>query len=323
MLHVLTLAHLRGLDSAAVDHGSQALATLGWRVLEHDWTQPGLVCDLHAEPASPPQSADPTSQLTAADLRPTLDPRLDPLQVDWAWQPAEGRKKRLLVADMESTVIRNEMLDELADWVGLRDEVAGITAQAMRGELDFHQALRRRVALLEGLAESVLDEAGERIEIDLGAPRLVATLRRHGVRTVLCSGGFTVYTRRIARQLGFDADHANQLVVRDGHLTGEVVEPILDRGAKVAALERHCAELGIAPTEALAVGDGANDLPLLQAVGLGVAFHAKPAVNAAAGFRVRHGDLSTLLAFLGYRDDEIADPDGIEPEGVDPGGGDR
>ena len=310
MLHLLTLAHLRRLDPTAVTVAEKALSTLGWRVLEHDWTQPGRVCDLHAEPAPTSRSSEPATQLSPAqltveDLRPVLDPQLDSLQVDWAWQPFAGRRKRLLVADMESTVIRNEMLDELADWVGLRDEVAGITAQAMRGELDFHQALRRRVALLEGLAESVLDEAGERIEIDSGAARLVATLRRHGVRTVLCSGGFTVYTRRIAAQLGFDAHHANELVVRDGRLTGEVGEPILDRGAKVAALEQHCTELGIAPSEALAVGDGANDLPMLGIAGLGIAFHAKPKVVANAKQSINTIGLDGVLYFLGFKDSYI------------------
>jgi phosphoserine phosphatase len=220
------------------------------------------------------------------------------------------RRKKLLIADMESTIIEQEMLDELADYVGLREKIAGITERAMRGELDFEAALKERVGLLAGLDAHVLDDVAQRITLMPGAEALVRTMKANGGYCALVSGGFTVFTERIARRLGFDEHQANILEIAGGKLTGRVKEPILGREAKLAALQRLIAKLGIEPEDTLAVGDGANDLALLQAAGLGVAFRAKPRVREAAlsvvnGAVVTYGDLTGLLFLQGYRASEF------------------
>ncbi|MEM8995725.1 MAG: phosphoserine phosphatase SerB [Acidobacteriota bacterium] len=218
---------------------------------------------------------------------------------DLALQPAAGRSRRLLVADMESTVIENEMLDELATLVGAGERVAGITARAMNGELDFREALRERVGLLEGLSVEALDGCRSRVRLDAGARVLLGTLKAEGFKTALVSGGFMHFAEPVASQLGFDHCQANRLEVKGGQLTGRVLEPVLDRDAKVRALDRFADAHGLARVDAVTVGDGANDLAMLQASGLGVAYRGKPAVAAAAPQRVDAGDLSTLLYFLG------------------------
>ncbi|MEM8631702.1 MAG: phosphoserine phosphatase SerB [Pseudomonadota bacterium] len=219
---------------------------------------------------------------------------------DLAITEAAKRRKRLLLADMDSTVIVQECIDELADEAGVGDEVRGITARAMNGELDFKEALRARVALLEGLEVGVIADAlTNRITLAAGAKTLLATLRARGVHTALVSGGFTAFTSQVAQWLGFDENRANTLIIKDGHLTGEVAEPILGRDAKVAALTEISGTLGIEPQEAVAVGDGANDLGMIHAAGLGVALHAKPAVAAEAPVRINHGDLTALLFLQG------------------------
>jgi phosphoserine phosphatase len=225
--------------------------------------------------------------------------------IDIVVQPIAGRRKRLLVADLESTIIENEMLEELADFLGLRAHVAEITRRAMNGEIDFVGALTERVALLRGMPESVLDEAARRIRLMPGARALIATLRRAGVVTALVSGGFTVFADRVATDLGFDRVVANRLDIADGKLAGTVRPPIVVGATKRDALMALAAELGLALDETLAVGDGANDLPMLSAAGLGVAFHAKPAVAAASRWRVDHADLTALLYAQGYREHEI------------------
>jgi phosphoserine phosphatase len=206
---------------------------------------------------------------------------------------------------MESTIIRQEMLDELADMVGIKDRVADITWRAMNGEIDFKDALRERVALLAGLPAAMLEAAQARVTLMPGARALVATMRAQGARCVLVSGGFKVFTARVRDEVGFDADQANDLEIADGKLTGRPVEPILDKDAKLAALMRIAGENRIPLRETLAVGDGANDLPMLQAAGLGVAYHAKPAVAAGARARIDHGDLTALLYAQGYRAEDI------------------
>ena len=220
--------------------------------------------------------------------------------VDSAIQKLDGRRKKLLVADMESTVIENEMLDELAEFVGVRDRVAAITERAMNGELDFEAALEERVSLLTGLDESVLTSCLDLIRIDSGAATLVATLKSGGVYTALVSGGFTFFADHIRERLGFDESRANRLLTADSKLTGQVGRPILDREAKVQALDELCGKLDLSPADAVTVGDGANDLSMLKKSGLGVAFHGKTHVAEAADFRIDHGDLSTLLFFQGY-----------------------
>jgi phosphoserine phosphatase len=220
------------------------------------------------------------------------------------------RRKRLLIADMESTIIEQEMLDELADFVGLREKISSITERAMRGELNFEAALRERVGLLAGLDAKVLDEVAGRITLIPGAEALLRTMKANGAYCALVSGGFTVFTARIAEHLGFDEHQANVLEVADGKLTGRVAEPILGREAKLAALLRLAARLGLDAQDTLAVGDGANDLAMLEAAGLGVAFRAKPKVREAAatfagGAVITHGDLTGLLYLQGYRREEL------------------
>ena len=232
---------------------------------------------------------------------------LQPLRVDLAIQPSEGRRKRLLIADMDSTMIRQECIDELADEAGVGAHVAGITARAMNGELDFESALRERVALLKGLPEGVIARVlRDRIALMPGGPVLLATMRANGAHAALVSGGFTSFTSAIAERLGFHESRANVLLAENGVLTGTVAEPILGKEAKLQALQEIAARLGIAPAEAIAVGDGANDLPMLLAAGTGVALHAKPKVQAECPVRVNHGDLTALLYLQGYAREEFA-----------------
>ncbi len=222
--------------------------------------------------------------------------------VDIFVQPIEGRRKKLLLADMDSTMIGQECIDELADFVGLKEKVSAITERAMRGEIAFEPALRERVALLAGLDAGVVDKAiEERITLTPGGTTLVRTMRAHGGYAVLVSGGFTLFTSRIAEKIGFDENHANVLKIEDGKFIGVVEEPILGKAAKLATLRDLEARLQLAPGETMAIGDGANDLAMLEAAGIGVAYRAKPTVAAAAQARVDHGDLTALLFAQGFK----------------------
>jgi phosphoserine phosphatase len=233
---------------------------------------------------------------------------LQRLGIDLAVQPTAGRRKRLLLADMDSTMIRQECIDELATVAGVGPRVAAITARAMNGALDFEAALRERVGLLAGLPEAVIAEVLEtRITFMPGGRTLVATMKAQGGYAVLVSGGFTAFTGPVAAALGFDENRANVLNIRDGRLTGTVAGPILGRAAKVRALEEVAARLGIGEDQVLAVGDGANDLGMLARAGAGVALHAKPAVAAECALRVNHGDLTALLFLQGYARAEFVD----------------
>lgn len=219
----------------------------------------------------------------------------------------QNRRKKLLVADMDSTMIGQECIDELAAYAGRKQQVAALTDRAMRGEIAFEPALRERVALLKGLPASAADQViAQSITLTQGGRALVATMQAHGAYTALVSGGFTLFTRPIAALLGFDEHRANELLLAGGCLSGEAREPILGKQAKLDALLELCGKQGISPLAALAAGDGANDLAMLGAAGLGVAFHAKPAVAAAAQARVDHGDLTALLFAQGYKQDEFA-----------------
>ena len=222
-------------------------------------------------------------------------------------QPRIARRKRLLLADMDSTMIGQECVDELADFAGLKAHVAAITERAMRGEIAFEPALRERVALLKGLPVSVIDEVlKDRITLTPGAVELVRTMRAHGAYTCLVSGGFTLFTQRIAEMIGFQENRANTLVIGDdGKLTGEVAEPVLGREAKLATLTDLRESFDLDNLDTMVIGDGANDLGMIEQAGLGVAYHAKPAVAAAAGVRIDHGDLTALLYAQGYRRDEF------------------
>ena len=228
-------------------------------------------------------------------------------QADLNLLPALGRRKTMLLADMDSTMIEQECIDELAEEAGVGAHVKEITARAMNGELDFEGALTERVALLKGLPETVIDRVLEtRISLMPGGRELVATMKANGGYAALVSGGFTAFTAKVARLVGFDENRANTLLVETGTLTGEVARPILGREAKVQALEEISARLGISEADVLAVGDGANDLGMLGRAGMGVALHAKPSVQAQCDLRVNHGDLTALLYLQGYSRDEFA-----------------
>ena len=229
------------------------------------------------------------------------------LPVDVVVQPRAFRRKKLLLADMDSTMIGQECIDELADFAGLKAHVAKITERAMRGEIEFEPALRERVALLKGMSVSVIDEVLKtRIRPTPGGRELVATMRAHGAYTCLISGGFTLFTNAVAAMIGLQENRANELLIEDGKLTGEVREPILGRAAKLATLIELTESFDLDDIDTLVVGDGANDLGMIQNAGLGVAYHAKPAVAAAAAARIDHGDLTALLYAQGYRRDEFA-----------------
>lgn len=231
---------------------------------------------------------------------------LSDLAADFAIQPAANRRKGLLIADMDSTIINVECLDELADFAGVKAQVSEITERAMRGELAFEGALRERVGMLKGLGVSALQACyDERVKLNPGAETLVRTMAKHGARCALVSGGFTFFTSRVAEAAGFHLNRANTLIELDGVLTGAVGDPILGKEAKLAALREETAALGLTPADVLAVGDGANDLAMIEAAGLGVAYRAKPIVAAQADAKVDHTDLTTLLYFQGYKAEEF------------------
>ena len=262
------------------------------------WLAPGIAADLTFE-------ADNHFDCRGAALAVQL--MLAGLPADVVVQPAATRRKRLLVADMDSTMIGQECIDELADFVGLKDKVSQITERAMRGEIAFEPALRERVALLKGLPATIADRIiAERITLTPGGAELVRTMRRDGGEAWLVSGGFTLFTRKIGASIGFTADRSNELVLDQGLLAGRVAEPILGKEAKRLTLIEVRERLGLAAHETLAVGDGANDLDMIREAGLGVAFRAKPAVAAEAHARIEHADLTALLYAQGYRRDEFA-----------------
>jgi len=230
------------------------------------------------------------------------------LPIDIVVQPQAFRRKKLFLADMDSTMIGQECVDELADFAGLKAHVAAITERAMRGEIEFEPALRERVALLKGLSVGVVDEVlARRITLTPGGRELVATMRAHGAYTCLISGGFTLFTKAVAAMIGFQENRANELKVEDGKLTGEVAEPILGRAAKLATLVELRESFDVDEIDTLAVGDGANDLGMIEHAGLGVAYHAKPAVAAVAAARIDFGDLTALLHAQGYKRDEFVE----------------
>jgi phosphoserine phosphatase len=290
------------LDAAAIDRARGALPS----AQAPTWLDPGIAADIPFTGSQEHKEANGKHAL--ADR---VRAALAGAPVDVLLQPTSARRKQLFLADMDSTMIRQECIDELADYVGVKPQVAAITERAMRGEIEFAPALRERVALLKGLPASVVDEViAERIRLTPGARTLVATLRKNGVYTCLVTGGFTLFTQRIAAMIGFHENHANTLILdAGGRLTGEVAEPIFGRDAKLATLIRLTRRLGIAPDATLVAGDGANDIAMIQAAGLGVAYHAKPSIAKAAAARIDHGDLTALLYAQGYRREEFVSKD--------------
>ncbi len=260
------------------------------------WLADGIACDIALTDGTDPDAAETLLRGVIGDA-----------PVDVAVQDAESRRKKLLIADMDSTMIGQECIDELAAEVGLKDKVAAITARAMNGEIAFEPALIERVGLLKGLPLGVVDEViAKRITLTPGGKQLIATMKSKGHYTALVSGGFTVFTGPIAEMLGFDENRANTLIAEGGILTGEVANPILGKQAKVDSLIEIADRLGISTDDALAVGDGANDLGMIQLAGTGVALHAKPVVAEQAKVRIDHGDLTALLYLQGYRKTDFA-----------------
>lgn len=282
----------RSVSQPLAKHASQAVAAAA-----ADWLAEHIACDLAL-----PAGLDRSEALAALRSAVAGEP------VDVVVQQREGRAKKILVADMDSTMIDQECIDELADEIGVKEHVAAITARSMNGEIAFEPALTERVALLKGLDAEVIDRIiSGRLTLASGGRELVATMRAKGAWTALVSGGFDVFTQRIGEMLGFHENRANRLIVdAGGLLAGTVAEPILGRAAKAEALLEISARLSLTPADAIAVGDGANDLDMIRLAGTGVALHAKPSVAAEAGVRIDHGDLTALLYIQGYRSAEFA-----------------
>ena len=295
MSHVLTLIAAPGSGEVLAKAEEELRAPLGADKPAFVLA-PGQACDIPFRPAS---------DAALADTRRIVERVASTLGIDAVVQPVEGRRKRLLVADMDSTIIQQECLDEIARLAGIGDQIAAITERAMRGELNFEAALTERVGLLKGFPLDRLHQVlGESITLTPGAQVLTATMKSNGGRCVLVSGGFTFFTGAVAMMAGFDAHFGNSFLVEDDAVVG-VADPILGKDAKLATLKAEAAALGIGPGDAMAVGDGANDLDMLKAAGIGVAFHAKPIAASEAAARIDHGDLTSLLYLQGYRQSEF------------------
>ncbi len=265
----------------------EMIAEHNGRIIRHAWLSPNEAVDIFYEGGN-------------EDLKNTLNEWGLTQGIDIILQKTEGRRKKALLADMESTLIKEEMLEELADFVGLRARVEEITTRAMNGDLDFKEALKERLALLKDLPAVILDELCTKITLTPGAKELVATMRGAGARCVIVSGGFKVFTDYVAEQLGFDENHGNIPDIQNGKLSGAMVEPVLDKHSKLNVLCETAKQMGISQSDVCAVGDGANDVPMLLAAGLGVAYHAKPAVQKQAHHNVRYTNLRALLWAQGY-----------------------
>jgi phosphoserine phosphatase len=283
-----------------IEEAARAIvASVDKRACQLVWLSDGEACEISFE-------ADDAARARAVCDTAAMRWRDAPLDI--CLLPEGPRRKRLLVADMDSTIIQQECIDEMADMLGLKPRIAAITERAMRGELPFEAALTERLVLLAGLGENELQRVfDERVTLMPGARTLIATMRAHGAFTALVSGGFSFFTSRVAVAVGFDVERANTLEVADGKLTGRVVGPILGREAKLAGLVHYRESKGLAATETMAVGDGANDLAMIEEAGLGVAYRAKPVVAAEADAGITHGDLTALLYLQGYRRAEFVD----------------
>ena len=282
------------LTQQHVDHVQTVLSKLNCIPSSPSWLAEKIACDISFEGED------------LAALRNIVQGEVSEFSIDSVIQPAAHRRKRLLLADMDSTIVIGETLDELAGVAGLKVQVAAITERAMRGELDFKEALRERVAMLKGLPATALDQTLAITELTSGARQLVQTMRANGAYTVLVSGGFKFFTSAIGKKVGVHEDRSNEMIIENDVLTGAVGDPILDRGAKLESLNSISAAKQIPLKETLTTGDGANDLPMILAAGLGIAFHAKPVVEEKAPAAIRYGDLTALLYIQGYRREEFS-----------------
>jgi phosphoserine phosphatase len=283
------------LTQQHVDHVQTALSEANCVSSSPSWLAQNIACDISFEGED------------IVTLRNKLQNDVSNFEIDSVIQPTAHRRKHLLLADMDSTIVIGETLDELAGIAGLKSRVAAITERAMRGELNFKEALRERVAMLKGLPAAALHETLESTELTSGARQLVQTMRANSAYTVLVSGGFKFFTDAVGKKVGFHEDRSNEMIIANGVLTGEVGDPILDRDAKLEALNSISAAKQIPIEETLTTGDGANDLPMILAAGLGVAFHAKPVVEEKAPAAIRYGDLTALLYLQGYRREEFSE----------------
>ena len=291
---LLSATHAPGLSPDAEAALGTIIEAAGGKPGPYRWLSPGHALEAKVE-----------GNLSLTKAREMLGEIMGGILADINFIPADGRRKALMIADMDSTIISSESLDDLARLAGKGDEVATITARSMRGELDFSQSLKARVGMLAGSPASLIDTSIAEAECNPGATELVTTLRRHGVRTVLASGGFTFLTEVIGGRLGFDAHFANTLVVLDGVITGEVTDPVLDQHSKRTILDREIEALSITPNDVATIGDGANDRGMTERAGLGVAYQGKDALKAVTPYWLDHTDLRGMLWLQGYDDSMI------------------
>jgi phosphoserine phosphatase len=294
MQNVLTLvvnSEVADLDASSVTVAKEALASANADVGAIDWLADKVSCDIPFSGLEPTKANNLVKNcLTGVDI---------------FVQPISGRKKSLLLADMDATIVTCETLDELAYFAGKKNQISEITVRAMNGEIAFGDALRQRVEMLEGLGVDSLEKTLSRMELTPGAQTLVQTMRRNGAYTALVSGGFKYFTLRIREQVGFHEDVSNEFDIKEGRLTGRIRDPLFDKDGKLKTLNRLVEQLDISLAKSVAVGDGANDLPMLNAAGLGIAFHAKPLVAASARYQVKYSDLTSVLYAQGYKKNEF------------------
>ncbi|MCK5445302.1 MAG: phosphoserine phosphatase SerB [Rhodospirillaceae bacterium] len=302
---VLTLIAGRGrarLNDAIVTEARASLNNLGAETAPPDWLAEKKACDIAFSGLAPAQGE--AAVRTAIDA---MDKNGEK-PIDIIAQPIIGRKKKLLVADMDSTIVTSETLDDLGAYAKKQDAIARLTQRAMKGKIGFKDALIARVEMLKGVEESALEKTMKRIRLTSGAKTLIATMKAGGAHTVLVSGGFCYFAKRVQKMAGMDAAHANTFIIKDGVLTGEVLDPVIGKDAKLQILLEKAAKYKLSLSETISIGDGANDVPMLGAAGLGIAYHAHPVANDAASARLSHADLTGALFAQGYRAEEFITP---------------